>query len=688
MLATDLLYPLPLRVATRPGRVALPRKIMLGAVVPTWLRARLDRACAAARVKLAPAAEVAVRLRVDGKAFAQIADHDLRAQAYELTLAPDGAVLIESPGAAGLQYGLLTLCHLLEAAGAGATLRPLRIVDRPAYRVRGIQVDLARQFYAPPAYLKKVIDRLADLKINTLWLYIENHFRAPGLEHLSPDRSMTPDQARDLSLYAAERGIDLVPGTNLSCHMEGFLRLERYSDFTDGRMRSYPVMDRPEVLSLMKRYADEMAKAFPSPNFHAGLDEYLFTGTNPEAADAIAREGKARLFGRYCREIIRHLQSRGKTVWYWDDMIMGKNVYRPEGLNDDYTKALDLFPKSAVATHWYYWTNFDGKHTPILDRVRKARRPFVMASGLRAWAFNCANLGVAMDNAEYMARAGIPAGAFGFICTQWEADRGSCFEAQWPLLAASAQQGWSGGRKVDDRFLRALSFHVTGDSTGELGNYLRTFDRIEDFLLKKTVGNKLRDHLYCGNPYKMWRACSPLLSPADRALIRRDLAAVERSRARLGPRDPALAKALRYPVQLMTQMLSILDAFDAAWTEYHRAAIAQSAGRPIAKPISRAIDRLNDVMASCDALRRELKAVEYTGHAPYDAIALGRHRAALVPVIRMIRALARRNEPLPYFEKLFYLPDTYQTSNLAQLRLINSFFERTPGLPWAKRWKS
>jgi hypothetical protein len=686
MHATELIFPLPATITPLPGRLALPKKIMLGAVVPPWLRARVGRACAAAGVKLAPAADVAIRLRVDGKAFPELADAALRAQAYELTLAVDGGVLIQSPGAAGLQYGLITLCHLLEAA-AGARLTPLRILDRPAYRLRAVQIDLARQFYAPPDYLKKCIDRLADLKVNTLWLYLENHFRAPGLEHLSPDGSMTPAQARDLSRYAAERGIDLVPGTNLSCHMEGFLRLERYADHTDGRMRSYPVMDHREIMDLMKRYADAMAAAFPSPNFHAGLDEYLFTGTNPEAAALLAREGKARLFGRYCREIIRHLESRGKTVWYWDDMVMGKNIHRPEGFNEDYPKALALFPRSAIATHWYYWTDADGKHSPVLERVRKAGRPFVMASGLRAWAFNCFNFGVAMANAEYMAQAGGPAGAFGYVCTQWEADRGSCFEAQWPLMAASAQQGWSGGRAMDAGALRALSFALTGDRTGAVGGFVRAIDDIENFLLKKSVGNKLRDHLFCGNPYKMWRACSPLLSPADRAAVRRQLAAAERSRVRLGARDAGLKEALRFPVRLLAEMINLLDAFDAAWTEYHRAALAQAGGRSISGPISRVIDRLGEVLARCRAIERELRAVESTGHAPYDAIALRRHRAALGGVIPMVRALARRNEPLPYFEKLFYLPDSYQVSNLDQLRLVNSFFERNPGQPWPKRWR-
>ncbi len=687
MSAADLIFPPPARVLVRPGRVALPPRLMLGAVIPDWLRARLKRACAAAGVRLVGRAPVAVRLRVDGRAFSDIPEPERRAQAYELTLAPDGGVLIVSPGAPGLQYGLITLAHLLEAAGAGAALAPLRILDRPAYALRGVQVDLARQFFAPPAYLRKVIDRLADLKINTLWLYIENHFRAPGLEHLAPPRSLTPAEARALSLYAARRGIDLVPGANLSCHMEGFLRLERYSDLADGRMRSYPVLTRPEVLALVKRYAAELAKAFPSPNFHAGLDEYLLTGTNPEADRALRRHGKAVLFGRYCREVIRFLQARGKTVWYWDDMVMGKNVQRPEGFNDEYLKALDLFPRDAVATHWYYWTDADGKHSPILERVRKAGRPFVMASGLRTYACNYASLRVAMENASYMARAGRRAGAFGHICTHWEADRGSVFETAWPLLAASAHPSWTGGKPLGARALRALSFTLTGETGGALAEYLDTFSRLEADLLRYRVGSKLRGHLIPDNPWKMWRACSPLLSPARRTGLRRRIARAESARARLGPRDTGLNRALRYPVRLMTHMLDILDAFDAAWTHYHRAALLQGRHRPYAPALRRAAAALRSVLEACDAIRRELKAVEYTGHAPYDAIALGRHRAALARVLPLLDALARAGDPLPYFEKLFYLPDSYYTSNLAQLRLINTFFERTPGLPWARRWK-
>ena len=84
----------------------------------------------------------------------------------------------------------------MEAAGGGVVLSPLKIRDHPLFAVRVVKVDLAREFFPPMAYLKKLVDRAVDLKLNTLWLYLENHFRAPGLEDLSPKKGMTPAQAR------------------------------------------------------------------------------------------------------------------------------------------------------------------------------------------------------------------------------------------------------------------------------------------------------------------------------------------------------------------------------------------------------------------------------------------------------------------------------------------------------------
>jgi hypothetical protein len=696
MKAADLLFPRPFLIREKPGRVTLPACFALqGALLPAWLRARLARACHAAGIKLAPDSATRIRLALDPGAFSAIRDERLRPQAYTLTLGRDGCVAVTSPAQAGLQSGLITLCQLLEAAGAGGRLAPMTITDRPAFAVRGFQVDTAREYLPSVPFLKGMIDRAVDLKFNTLWLYLENRFVAPGLEDLSPPGGLTPAQARALSAYATARGIDLVPGTNVLSHMEGWFRLERYTDFADGASLSYPVLTDPRAWTLVRGYLDALAEAFPSPNFHAGLDELLFTGTNPAAAKAIAEKGKARYFADFARKVIDYLQSKGKTVWMWDDMVMGKNVFRPEGFNDTYRQALHRIPKSVVMTHWYYWTDSDGKHGPILQRVAGSKRPFVVAPSAGAFGQDYGSLRRASENQSYMAECGLKNGAFGLVNTHWESRYGTAFLSSWPLLALAAGYAWSGGGRADSRFLTGFSFALCGD-TGSLADYLETLDRIQDLLGQHGVGPAaLRGLLFLDGPHMLWRRTTSGLTPAVRRELRSLIARAWKQHAALGTRDPLLKKALALGPALFEEGLAIIDAFDDTWGHYHRAAgLERKPGSRAAfkAALGKAGRALAGAKRSLAALRdRMLELEKKTGHTAYDAYALGEWIKAVDRIPDLIREAAEDGSGLPAFEKLLYLPRCYYESNLTQLRVQNTFHNWFPGTgrttPPPVRWK-
>jgi len=144
------------------------------------------------------------------------------------------------------------------------------------------------------------------------------------------------------------------------------------------------------------------------------------------------------------------------------------------------------------------------------------------------------------------------------------------------------------------------------------------------------------------------------------------------------------------PIVLFSESLRILDAGDSAWAAWHRAALLERVpGRrnEFHRRVAETIACIRDVLRSTDKIRRELKSLERTGHTPCDAHALARHIHALRGVIPLIRAAVRDGNGLPYFERLFYLPDTYQMSSLKQFQFQNTFFARWPGLPWPVRWK-
>jgi len=681
--ATAFVFPRPVSIREETGAVRLPRQLgFSGVAVPVWLVQRFQEACHTAGLRWQATATNTVQLVVDPARITGHLPTDICEQSYELRLTPDGVVTILGGGPAGLQFGIITLCQLLEAHSAGVALRPVIIRDQPLYRLRGVQVDMAREFYPPLAYLRRVIDRLVDLKINTLWLYLENHFHAPGLEDLSTPGGITPAQAREISEYGRVRGIDVVPGTNVLSHMEGWFRLERYADFCDGKIRSYPVLTDRRAMALVKRYLTELVKAFPSKNIQAGLDELLFTGANPAAANAIARQTKVRYYADFARQVIDFLKGKGKTVWIWDDM-----VYRADGFNDDAPKALARIPRDVVLTHWYYWTDSDGKHTPIINRVAATKRPFIVAPSSQTYATNGPHLELAAANQTYLARAGKKAGAFGFVCTHWESRHGNAFETGWPLLAMSAECAWSGGDPAAKAAGPALSFVLTGELTGALADYLHTLSTIENELGGVSSD---RTRLVTKGPQSLWQKWSPSYPPARRKKLMKLLAKAAQQYARIGNRDPGLKQSLILPVTLHTECFRVIAAFDMAWHHYHAAADYQvrPGGRAnFQRAINQSVAAIADAAAAVERYRQQLRALEQTGHTPYDSHALGLHVIELRKLGQLIRLVARQRDGLPYFGKLLYVPDSYCVSNLRQLQIQNTFYDRSPGdAPWPVRW--
>jgi hypothetical protein len=676
MYADELVYPLLKSVKRGKGNVRFPKTIAIsGESLAPWLRKRLGLALKCLGITERQSASATIR--VERTSLSRKGDDRTATakQAYELSLDSEGSVRIRGASEAALQHGGITLCHLLEARVAGAKLSPLEIRDEPAFEVRGLHVDMAREFFPDLRYLRKLLDRMADLKFNTVWLYLENHFRAPGLEDISQKNGLTPEQAREISEYGAERGIDVVPATNVLSHMEGWLRLERYSDFTDGAMRSYPILTEKSVWPLVRKYLDELIAAFPSENIHPGLDELLFTGTNPEAARIIEKTGKVAYFADFAEKVIRHLQSKGKRVWIWDDMVLGKNIDRKEGFQAEYRKALDRIDPNVVMTHWYYWDNKDGMHTAIFDRVAKSGRPVAMAPCAAAHGSDFGSFSETVKVQRYMASRGQECGAFGFVNTHWECQYGNSYEANWPCNAVSAGFAWSGGDgKFDAKAETAFSYVVTGDTKGAL---CRFHENIDEILACIGGGSKLRYSLIRRGPHFLWRDRTGVIVPEKRQKLRRMLTKAEETLSRLGNRDRELNQALGLHLVLTRESIAILDAFDQAWGEYHRAALIEREPKRKAefnRRIQNTMACLNDVESATKRYANALQNLsKQTGHTPYDVHALKQWAKLIHGVQKLILDVARDGNGLPYFEKLLNLPDAYANSNLLKIQVCNGF---------------
>ncbi|KAF8194199.1 N-acetylhexosaminidase [Pholiota molesta] len=130
-----------------------------------------------------------------------------RVEGYTLVVPADGSAATLTANSTLAQWHAYTL------------QAPFNIVDSPAYPYRGFMLDTARNFF-PIADLKRTLDAMSWVKINTFhWHVVDSQsfpLVIPGFTELSAKAAYnaqsvyTPAEVKDLVVYAAARGIDVI----------------------------------------------------------------------------------------------------------------------------------------------------------------------------------------------------------------------------------------------------------------------------------------------------------------------------------------------------------------------------------------------------------------------------------------------------------------------------------------------
>lgn len=279
-------------------------------------------------------------------------------EAYRLVVTPD-SVVAEAPGYPGLFYALQTLFQLADMDRG--RIPCVVVEDYPRYLWRGFMLDVSRHFFDAD-FVKKQIDAMAMLKLNRLHLHLTDAAgwrieidRYPLLTSLAAwregntwkewwfgDRKYLPEgtpdayggyytkaQLKDIVRYAALRNVDIVPEIEMPSHSEEVLaaypelsctgEAYRHSDFCIGK---------EETFRFLENVLEEVMEVFPSEYIHVGGDE---AGKKAwaECPACIGRmeseglDGVDELQSYLIRRIGRFLESRGRTLVGWDEILQG-----------------------------------------------------------------------------------------------------------------------------------------------------------------------------------------------------------------------------------------------------------------------------------------------------------------------------------------------------------------------------
>lgn len=289
---------------------------------------------------------------------------DLPAGSYRLQIDANGVHLSGTPE--GLFYGVQTLMQILPNEFAEAAELPfVAIADRPRFRYRGMHLDTARHFM-PVEFIRKYIDLMAQYKFNYFhwhltddqgWrIEIKKYPLLTRVGSMRPEtvkeRNLTPyigdgqphggfytqKEIREIVRYARQRFITVIPEIEMPGHASA--ALAAYPQFGCKKDFQYKVQTTwgifkevfcptDETFLFLENVLDEVIGLFPdSPYVHIGGDEVL---KDHWKESEFVRQLKQRenlkdeheVQSYFIRRIERFLNSRGKRMIGWDEILEG-----------------------------------------------------------------------------------------------------------------------------------------------------------------------------------------------------------------------------------------------------------------------------------------------------------------------------------------------------------------------------
>ncbi len=353
----------------------------------------------------------------------------------------EGGIVVWGASPAGLARGAQTLRQaLMQARDSVPTLR---IIDAPAFRWRGVMLDVSRGKVPTPETLRHVVDVISSFKLNMLQLYVEHTFAFRSHPDIGQEwGALTPEEVAALDAYCRDRYVQLMPCLQSFGHLRRILELPAYAYLAESEARWSLAPVREESYSLLDDlYSDHLA-CFSSPYLNVCSDETYDLGAGQSRAVA-AREGRGRLFLGHVQRLHALVAAYGRTMMIWDDMFL------------HYPELLAEVPRDAILLNWWYEAM---EHYPQIDTVHTAGLRQVVCPGTSSWGTLFPRLDNARANIRTMAADGRRVGALGVLTTDW-GDNGhpNLLGNSWYGYAYGAAESWSPGRIDDATFERCFA---------------------------------------------------------------------------------------------------------------------------------------------------------------------------------------------------------------------------------------
>lgn len=242
------------------------------------------------------------------------------------------------------------------------------------FEIRGLSIP-APSKAGLDSFVRFINTELATRNINTLVLHVNYSYQYKSHPELAGKNSLGFADMKKIADAAQKNNINIIPLINLLGHQSwasttGKL-LEVYPEFDETPWVKIPAKYEwpnadslycksycplhPNVHKIVFDLVDEICDVFNATNFHAGMDEVFYIGT--DKCPRCKGKNKAALFAGEVKIIRNHLARKGRKLWIWGDRLLdgyttGLGMW--EASYNNTHPAIDIIPKDVVICDWHY----------------------------------------------------------------------------------------------------------------------------------------------------------------------------------------------------------------------------------------------------------------------------------------------------------------------------------------------
>lgn len=369
------------------------------------------------------------------------------------------SIIISGGGKAGLLYGTQTLIQLMEEAKwNNQYLKGLIIQDWPEMKLRAVHYNYF--FHLDRyEYIKESIKKLAKYKVNGIVFEFEDRFQYQLHPIISAPISLTPEQVKELTQYAHQFHINIIPLVQGLGHAAFILKHNEFKHLREDPeiYQSFCPLNEGTYDLLFDMYR-ETINATPGVNyFHIGGDEVRVMGECPLCKEKKKEIGELGLYLTWLNKVHDFMEEQGRTIIFWDDMPLKQaGIYQltyrdaDEEFDSIWTDGtarlnniINKFPQNGVFHRWNYnHARYKG-NIGTLDWYKKNEFNSMIATAIIGnWPL-IPDYNWTPSNIKSFITLGAEKDVSGVLCTAWGDDAGNHFEIYWLGFLATAEYAWS-----------------------------------------------------------------------------------------------------------------------------------------------------------------------------------------------------------------------------------------------------